>query len=229
MHAAGVDCMDEAIQVDPSLGQQVLSLADPGCDDPSALGELACQTAMHRTCAQAGAMAALASAGNVWDTALQLISERPPTAMAGVPAGAEGASLTVACTPIQHESKAITFRELAGYHESCSWQDPLSSGCTAAAHRFCLELGWNTGMIFDVTARPWVSCFDAERIETVPRSTLGAACDADVTSGGCRMAASAFCQTRGLGGGVIEELPSASSAEVHCFSASVIGVWPYEP
>lgn len=227
-HARGVDCLEEAIQEDPSAGQLVLTNLSPTCRADGDLASLGCATAMHRVCAQAGAIESLDEATDLWDMAVQLVSGRPPIPLAGVPAGSDAEGLTVACTPIDHESLALTFDDLRVHHADCDERAPLGGGCTAATHRFCNSRGYTSGAVFDVTARAWISCFDAELQADVPRAELGAPCSDDALGAGCRLQASAWCQTRGYSAGLIQELPS-DALTVHCFSAPLVDRWSWSP
>lgn len=230
LETLGASCADQAIQVDPSAGQFALSNQQPTCSSKSALDSAACLSAQHRTCAQLGTVNALDSASNLADTVLQLIGNRPPVALAGVPTAATTSTVSLACMPIEHESLATTYEELSRrFHEGCVGDGVAASvPCAAAAHRFCVEKGWTSGQIFEVTSRPWVSCFDADLVSTVAQSALSG-CSSSWTSGDCRIAVSGFCQTKGYGGGLIQEQPSSTTAEIHCFEPSTTATWKWNP
>lgn len=230
LETLGATCSSDAIQVDPSSGQFALSNQQPSCNSKTALDSAACLSAQHRTCAQLGTMSALDSASNLADTVAQLIGNRPPVALAGVPTAATSSTVSLACMPIEHESLATTYEELSRrFHEGCVGDSVASSlSCAAAAHRFCSEKGWTSGQIFEVTSRPWVSCFDADLVMSVSQSALSG-CSTSWTSGDCRIAVSAFCQSKGYGGGLIQELPNSTTAEVHCFVPSTTATWKWNP
>ncbi|MBN9687524.1 LamG domain-containing protein [Corallococcus sp. NCSPR001] len=231
MTAHGANCREEAIQHTPSAGQFVLSAQAPACNGASALNSAACLSAMHRACAQRGAGDALANSTNTWDTILQLVSNRPPISLAGVPVASTATDLTVACAPIQHESVAVTFEELTRIHAGCTDERGVTSThCAAAAHRFCNSQGWTTGQVFEVTSRPWVGCFNSGLQTNVEKSALGPVSNlGDYTAPGSRLEVSQWCRTQGYGAGVVQEIPSATQAHVHCFQPSVTAPWRYLP
>lgn len=229
LNTYGVSCLDDAIQEDPGSGQFYMAHQQPTCNGPEDLGTLECASAFHRTCAQRGAIDALDSASNVYDTALQLISSRPPVSLAGVPVSSTSSSVTVACAPIAHHSMAVTFEELARQHDGCrSDKDTMSTQCMAASHRWCNALGWTTGSIFEVTSRPWMACFDTDLQQDVAASTLGPACSGSFVSGDCKKEVSTWCVNQGFDGGLIQETPSSSTAHVHCFEAASVVPWAWK-
>ncbi|NBC44014.1 LamG domain-containing protein [Corallococcus exiguus] len=231
MTAHGANCREEAIQHTPSAGQFVMSSQAPACNGTSALNSAACLSAMHRACAQRGAGDAMASSTNTWDTIMQLVSNRPPISLAGVPVASTATDLTVACAPIQHESVAVTFEELTRIHAGCTDERGVTSThCTAAAHRFCNGQGWTTGQVFEVTSRPWVGCFNSGLRTDVEKSVLGPVSNlGDYTAPGSRLEVSQWCRTQGYGAGVVQEIPSATKAHVHCFQPAVTASWRYLP
>ncbi|WP_224247845.1 LamG domain-containing protein [Hyalangium gracile] len=231
MSTLGADCKEAAIQEEPTLGQFVMSHQFPGCNSVSALGSQACAAAMHRVCAQRGADDALSSATNFYETLQQVIGNRPPISLVGVPSSATATEVNVACAPIQHESLAVTFEELARKHSGCADERSISSThCTAAARRWCTSLGWTTGQIFEMTSRPWVGCFNSGLRQNVPWSQLGpASSTGNFAAAASRLEVSAWCQTRGYGAGVVQEIPSATEALVHCFQPSVTRPWRFMP
>nr|WP_233585286.1 LamG domain-containing protein [Corallococcus sp. CA054B] len=231
MTAHGANCREEAIQHTPSAGQFVMSAQAPACNGTSALNSAACLSAMHRACAQRGAGDALANTSNTWDTIMQLVSNRPPISLAGVPVTSTATDLTVACAPIQHESVAVTFEELARIHAGCTDERGVTSThCTAAAHRFCNSQGWTTGQVFEVTSRPWVGCFNSGLRTDVEKSVLGPVSNlGDYTAPGSRLEVSQWCRTQGYGAGVVQEIPSATKAHVHCFQPAATAPWRYLP
>ncbi|MEZ4294054.1 MAG: LamG domain-containing protein, partial [Polyangiaceae bacterium] len=169
----------------------------------------------------------LDSAANLEDTVSQLVSERPPISMAGVAYDSGAAGATVACTPIDHESVAVTYAELNRYHGGCKDD---SSSCDTAAHRFCQDLGWTTGLVFERTSRPWVNCFDADKILSVAKSSLAADCQQGKwTSLACQKSMNQKCQSQGYDAGVRQELVSGTNAEIHCFDAASLQTWKYTP
>lgn len=225
----GSDCRDEAIQEDPSAGQLVLASQWPTCESASALGTTACAAALHRLCAQRGAMDALDSTTNLANTVSQLISNRPPISLSGVPVRATSSALTVACAPLENDSLALTFEELARFHSGCSSDSAAMSGeCSAATHRFCASLGWTSGHIMELTTRPWVSCFDADWEGDVSVSALGTGCSSSPTSGDCRMGISQWCQGRGYGGGILQEIPASGVLNIACFQAAAQAEWKFK-
>jgi hypothetical protein len=227
----GSDCKDEAIQVSPTGGQFGMNQQQPGCNAYAALGTQACASAMHRVCAQRGANDALATSTNVYETIQQLIGNRPPISLLGVPAGATTTDVSVACAPIQHQSLAVTFEELARRHAGCTDERVAQSfDCSAAVHRWCNGLGWTTGQIFETTTRPWVGCFNAGLIQDVPKDQLGPASNAgNFTSADSKLEVSRWCQGRGYGAGVVQELGAGSIANVHCFQPAVTVPWKFTP
>jgi len=231
MSSHGADCRDEAIQETPSAGQFGMSQQQPACNTYAALGTLACASAMHRVCAQRGANDALATTTNTYETIQQLIGNRPPISLLGALAGATTTDVTVACAPIQHESLGVTFEELARKHAGCVDERVAQSfDCSAAVHRWCNSLGWSTGQIFEVTSRPWVGCFNSGLIQDVAKDLLGPASSAgNFSSTDSKLEVSRWCQTRGYGAGVAQELGAGSQANVHCFQPAVTVPWKLNP
>ncbi|MFY0566015.1 LamG domain-containing protein [Archangium lansingense] len=227
----GADCKEAAIQEEPTGGQFVMNQQHPSCNGLSTLGSQACAVSMHRVCAQRGADDALSSATNFYETLQQVIGNRPPISLLGVPASATSTEVGVACAPIQHQSLGVTFEELARSHAGCTDDRvSMSSDCTAAAHRWCQGLGWTTGMIFEMTSRPWVGCFNSGLIQDVARSQLGPVSNAgSLTSAESRLEVSKWCQARGYGAGVVQEVPSTTTAHVHCFQPAVTQSWKFVP
>lgn len=228
-HGAG--CPSDAIKQAPSAGQFVLNQQQPACNTGSALGGIACATAMHRVCAQRGAIDALSSTRNLAETIRQLISNRPPISLSGVPTGLSGNDASIACTPLYNQSLAVTFAELAQRHGGCSDDRAVSSlDCSAATHRFCNEHGFSSGQIFELTTRPWVSCWNSDLIEDVSKDRLGPACaSGNFTSPDARIEISRYCQARGFGGGVIQELGAGTVAHIHCFQPAASATWRLRP
>ncbi len=227
----GSDCLDDAIQVTPSAGQFGMSQQHPSCNSYAALGSQACSSSMHRVCAQRGANDALANSTNTYETIQQLIGNRPPISLLGVPASATTTEVSVACAPIQHQSLAVTFEELTRQHAGCAderaWQD---TACAAAVHRWCNALGWTTGQLFEMTSRPWVGCFNSGLIQDVPKDQLGPASNTgNFASPDSRLEVSRWCQARGYDAGVIQELGNGTIAHVHCFRAAVRVPWKFTP
>ncbi|ATB30566.1 hypothetical protein MEBOL_004027 [Melittangium boletus DSM 14713] len=226
----GADCKEAAIQEEPTSSQFVMNQQHPDCNGVSALGTEACAVAMHRVCAQRGADDALASATNFYDTLQQVVGNRPPISLLGVPASASATEVNVACAPIQHESLAVTYEELTRRHAECTDERvSQSTACSAAIHRWCNSLGWTTGQLFEMTSRPWVGCFNSGLIQDVPRQQLGTASSTSVTSAESRLEVSKWCQARGYGAGVVQELGSGSVAQVHCFKPAVTRPWKFAP
>lgn len=228
-HGAG--CKAAAIRVGPSAGQFVLNQQQPACSSQGALGGIACATAMHRVCAQRGTGDALASTRNLAETVRQLISNRPPIALSGVPTAASSTDASIACTPLYNESLAVTFAELAARHGGCSDDRAVSSlDCAAATHRFCNELGFSSGQIFELTSRPWVSCWNSDLIEDVNKDRLGPTCSSgNFMAAEARIEISRYCQSRGFGAGVIQELGAGTVAHIHCFQPASTTTWKLRP
>lgn len=227
----GADCRDEAIQVDPSSVQFAVNQQWPTCDDSTDLNTLGCASAQHRLCAQRGAIDALDSTTNLANTVSQLISNRPPISLGGAPQAATSTTLTVACEPLENETLAVTYEELSRrYHAGCTSElVAMGTECSAAVHRFCNGLGWTTGMLVESTTRPWVSCFDSDWQGDVATSTLGTNCTSNVTTGACRLEIGQYCKNKGFGGGVLQEMPSGSTAHIHCFVPSTVATWKFKP
>lgn len=222
----GADCIEDAVQEVPTGPQFDLTAQHPGCNQTSALGSSSCATAFHRVCAQRGTLDALANTTNVWNTVSQLISDRPPISLAGVAAAASGNLVDVACAPIENESYAVEFSALARWHEGCLHEQvAMDTTCSAASHRFCNSLGWSTGTIFELTTRPWVSCFESGLVQMVDRTSLGCP-GSDWTSSTCRLGISAWCQGRGYDAGLIQEA-QPNQAEVHCFDGALVQTWEF--
>ncbi|MBL9006526.1 MAG: LamG domain-containing protein [Myxococcales bacterium] len=228
-HGAG--CSADAVKKAPSAGQFILNQQQPACASGSALGGIACATAMHRVCAQRGAIDSLASTRNLAETIRQLISNRPPISLSGVPTGLSGNDATIACTPLYNHSLAVTFAELAQRHGGCSDDRAVSSlDCLAASHRFCNDHGFSSGQIFELTTRPWVSCWNSDLIEDVSKDRLGPACGSgNFTSTEARIEISRYCQARGFGSGVIQELGAGTVAHIHCFQPAATATWRLRP
>ncbi|MCE9672868.1 LamG domain-containing protein [Myxococcus stipitatus] len=231
MTSPGADCRSQAIQETPSAGQFGMSQQQPACNTYAALGSLACASSMHRVCAQRGASDALATSTNTWQTIQQLIGNRPPISLFGVLSAATATDVSVACGPIQHESLGVTFEELSRFHAGCV-DERVSQGfdCQAAVHRFCNSLGWTTGQLFEMTSRPWAACFNASLIQDVPKDQLGPASNAGAfASTDSKLEVSRWCQARGHGAGVVQELGVGVQANVHCFQPAVTVPWKLNP
>ncbi len=223
----GANCIGEAIKNDPTPVQRVMNQQQPECNGSGKLGSAACTSAMHRLCAQQGASAALDSAQNLSNTVTQLVSERPPVAMAGVVASYTTTNATVACTPIEHENQAVTYQELNRHHSGCTDD---ASNCDTAAHRFCDDLGWDTGIVFERTTRPWVNCFNAGKIISVAKTSLVSACQQNNwTSASCQVSMNQACKAQGYDAGVLQEVTGGTMAQIHCFDAAAMPVWTYAP
>ncbi|WP_163777226.1 LamG-like jellyroll fold domain-containing protein [Myxococcus vastator] len=231
MSSHGADCKEAAIQGDPTEGQFGMSQQHPDCDSQSALGSTACTVSMHRVCAQRGASHALDNSRNILETIQQLVGNRPPISLMGVPASADATTVNVACGPIQHQGLAVTFEELARKHDGCADDRAAqSTACSAASRRWCSDRGWTSGQFFELTTRPWVACFNSGLIQNVPREQLGPAATAgNLTSAAARLEFSAWCQQRGYGAGIVQELPSSTTAEVHCFHPAATVPWRFNP
>jgi len=231
MTSPGADCRSQAIQETPSAGQFGMSQQQPACNAYATLGSLACASSMHRVCAQRGASDALATSTNTWQTLQQLIGNRPPISLFGALSAATATDVSVACGPIQHESLGVTFEELSRFHAGCV-DERVSQGfdCQAAVHRFCNSLGWTTGQLFEMTSRPWAACFNASLIQDVPKDQLGPASNAGAfASTDSKLEVSRWCQARGHGAGVVQELGAGVQANVHCFQPAVTVPWKLNP
>lgn len=231
MSSHGANCKDAAIQGAPTEGQFGMSQQHPDCNSQSALGSTACTVSMHRVCAQRGAIHALDNSRNLLETIQQLVGNRPPISLMGVPASADANTVNVACGPIQHQALAVTFEELARKHNGCTDDRAAqSTACSAASRRWCGERGWTSGQFFELTTRPWVACFNSGLIQNVPRAQLGpASTSGNLTSAAARLEFSAWCQQRGYGAGIVQELPSSTTAEVHCFHPAATVPWRFNP
>ncbi|MCK8500414.1 LamG domain-containing protein [Myxococcus fulvus] len=231
MTSPGADCLDTAIQETPTEGQFGMSQQLHLCNSYAALGTRACSSAMHRVCAQRGAHDALANSTNVLETIQQLIGNRPPISLLGVLAGANATDVNVACGPIQHESVAVTFEELSRLHGLCTDERVAQTlDCGAATHRWCNKLGWTTGQIFEVTSRPWVGCFNSGLIQDVPKDQLGPVSNSGAfMTTDSKLEVSRWCQARGYGAGVVQELGLGYLAQVHCFQPAVTVPWKINP
>ena len=156
----------------------------------------------------------------------QLISSRPPVALAGVPITSSSETLTVGCIPIAHQSVAVEFDWLSQIDSDCANEDTvMSSSCTSAISQFCNTLGWTTGLVFELTSRPWVSCFNSGLREQVDIAQLGV--DDDLFSAETRLDISQWCISQGFGAGLIQTVFSNDMVEVHCFKPSVSVNWSY--
>jgi hypothetical protein len=99
---------------------------------------------------------------------------------------------------------------------------PSTAGATA--------WGWTTGQLFELTSRPWVGCFNSGLIQDVPKDQLGPASNAgSFTSADSKLEVSRWCQARGYGAGVIQELGAGVNANVHCFQPAVTVPWKFNP
>jgi hypothetical protein len=102
--------------------------------------------------------------------------------------------------------------------------------CAAASHRFCNDLGWSSGQIFELTGRPWVSCWNSDLIEDVNKDRLGPSCSAgNFTASEARIEISRYCQGRGFGAGLIQELGAGTVAHIHCFQPASTTTWKLRP
>ncbi|WP_342375395.1 LamG domain-containing protein [Myxococcus stipitatus] len=231
MISPGADCLDEAIQETPTEGQFGMSQQAFQCNSYAALGSRACASAMHRVCAQRGAHDALANSTNVFETIQQLIGNRPPISLLGALAAATSTEVSVACAPIQHESVAVTFEELARLHTLCTDDRAAQTfDCTAAAHRWCNNLGWTTGQIFEVTSRAWVGCFNSGLVMDVTKDQLGPASNSGAfMNTDSKLEVSRWCQARGYGAGVVQELGSGYLVQTHCFQPAATVPWKINP
>lgn len=131
---------------------------------------------------------------------------------------------TVACVPLSQESVAVTFEELARMHHACAHDlNADSIKCASASSRFCESIGWSTGLIFEVTSRAWIVCFDALLIERVKESELGGNCREQSWTGvECKLKTSEWCQQWGYDAGIIQEVVNGTIAEVHCFNGYLV-------
>ena len=175
------------------------------------------------------------------------MGSRPLVSMVGVPfhlihltdgdekkKGSTEDAVEVACAPKVHHSSAVEFSALEQLSDGCTNEQNINSKeCLMASHRFCDNLGWSTGMIFQMTTRPWVSCFNSDRILQVSLmndvlvSSSCAAVEEDgdyywSASPGCLIAVSQVCQLHGYDAGIFQELllSESNTVEIHCFQAA---------
>mmetsp|Transcript_37117 Transcript_37117/g.89970 ORF Transcript_37117/g.89970 Transcript_37117/m.89970 type:complete len:947 (+) Transcript_37117:228-3068(+) len=234
----GTSCIDQATTDTPTIGHSVLSLQHPGCDDVSKSNTEACQRALHRVCANTGATHALSSATNLWRTIQQLIGQRPPVSLAGVVTDVPSISAdnlaSVACLPMPQESKAVTFEELSNFDPGCSSEKfSHTTQCLSATKRFCRRMGWDTGMIFEVSTRAWVTCFQADEILALPESTFEECMYGNQDDYQCRFVISSFCKSKGYDAGLYQERfgnpVDGGTMQIHCFHASTVDDYPFRP
>lgn len=229
----GADCIEEAIQDEPSAGQYLLSHQSPKCTGRDAVGSVHCASALHRVCAQQGASNVLSSATNFLRAVRQLIGGRPPVSMAGVVVDESSGSATVACTPLPQETVSITFAELArDYEASCVDERVVSSiSCLTASMRLCNDLGWTTGKVFEVTSQAWVVCFIADYIEFVSGTEVGGGCSTgDWESSECMFGVSSWCRRQGYDAGLIQrQTQTDEKTQVHCFYSNSESQFSFMP
>uniref|UniRef100_A0A7S2XPN4 LamG-like jellyroll fold domain-containing protein n=1 Tax=Attheya septentrionalis TaxID=420275 RepID=A0A7S2XPN4_9STRA len=225
----GADCAMEAIQDSPTAGQYHLSHQEPGCKSSAELGSLPCIRAGHRVCAQHVADAYLAANQNNPDAVNQVVSDRPPVSMAAVPVSTTADHATLACTPTNHESLPIDFADLAAHDSSCTGERVADTiACLSAAHHFCSSIGWTTGTIFEVTSRPWITCFRADLVASVDHNSELYGCDQGMwTTTNCRISISKWCRTKGYDGGIAQGLQIDNQVRVHCFYAAAVLTLPF--
>jgi hypothetical protein len=75
-----------------------------------------------------------------------------------------------------------------------------------------------------------VGCFNSRLIQDVLRSQLGPVSNSgSLTSAESRLEVSNWCQARGYGARAVHEVPSATTAHVHCFQPAVTQSWKFVP
>ena len=225
----GTQCITTAIKDAPTMGQYVLSNQDPGCDSPMNAISTPCLRAYHRVCAQVGTSHALSSVTNLWKTIKQLVGFGPPVSLAGYVTATIGNVAKVSCAPMPQKSVAVTFGELKQFHSGClNDRQAHQTSCLSASHRFCQTIGWDTGIIFEVTTRAWITCFQADKIlEASDR--IRTECGPDQNdSNGCRFQVNALCQDEGYDAGLLNESPQSDDVKVHCFHASSTDMYDFQ-
>lgn len=230
-YALGADCEKRAI-TDSPVRPFSMSVEAPACTGKEQLNSIACQLAMHRGCAERGVRDAFSSMANLRDTILQVISRtRPPVSLAGVPVSSTTTEVTVGCVPIRHQSVAVEFEWLGKLDSGCTHElVMMSPNCTEAVRAFCVSQGWTTGQVFEVTSRPWVSCFNSGFRDIIDIQKLPLSRTDDPNSPDARLKVSQWCLGRGFGAGLIQSgISGENMVHVHCFEPSVTITWPYLP
>lgn len=215
--------MNDAIQDSPTIGQRALSNHDLECDGTAKANTVACQKALHRVCAQSGTRHALSLANNLWRVIKQLACQRPQVSLAGVITETVGNIAMSSYAPMPQESFAVTLEELQRLHSRCLRDDrAYQTPGLSASILFCQSMGWDTGMIFEVSTRAWVSCFKADEILEIADSAAIGCGVGQRNSNQCRFQVSTYCQSKAYDAGVIQEaLEEESDAlVVHCFYAT---------
>lgn len=226
----GSNCERDAI-TDPLARTFTMTAEASTCNSQDKLNTVACQSAIHRGCAELGVSNALGSRVNIQGTISQIISSRPPIALAGVPVSSTTTDLTVGCIPINHHSVAVEFEWLAQIDDKCVNEDTImSANCISAISSFCNTLGWSTGTMFEVTSRPWISCFESSFEQKVDISLLGKGSrSGDLSLPESRLEVSQWCTSKGYGAGLIQSRVLDNMVSVHCFDPSVVVTWSYNP
>eukprot|EP00927_Polykrikos_kofoidii_P071078 TRINITY_DN67410_c0_g1_i1.p1 TRINITY_DN67410_c0_g1~~TRINITY_DN67410_c0_g1_i1.p1 ORF type:complete len:901 (+),score=113.92 TRINITY_DN67410_c0_g1_i1:62-2764(+) len=157
--AFGADCLG-SINYIPNGMQREASHQHPLCT--SATNSIPCLSAYHALCANKGAEVDVAHTkaqlGSSLDVKVPMFGRK-----------IDGLS-SIACGPLEHKSRAVEWWELTKEAEQCKNADQADTpACNLAYTKFCagLNLGFNAGALFEVTARAWVTCFTG---------TLAAAC-----------------------------------------------------
>lgn len=227
--ALGADC-GGSISYHPTATQFQLTRQHPQCT-PAAMHTFACVSAIHKVCANHVAQL-MKAAGSSNDALGALTPPGPPVSMAGALVAMNGnESAQIACSPFaDHLSVPVEWRLMNQYDSRCRYltdHSDESTFCNLAAHVFCeaARPGRNvaqTGLVFEVDARAWVSCFDAEQVLvvnfTTAASTALSPCAQSPGAVACHEAASSACAAEGHDAGVVQKI-DATMAEVHCFNA----------
>jgi len=224
--AFGSQSCDAAITYHPSSTQYELGMQIKECTAET-MHTMACYAAMHRVCANLVAMKAK-EAGTPNSLLGALTPPGPPVSMAGVPVSiahhGDHDTVAVACSPADHHlSVPVDWRMMTEYHPGCS---PLTDHaspavyCNLASHIFCQKAFGDdpasaTGVIFEVDARAWVSCFTAGKVLELPATSVPVC--SDLESSSCQYALASSCTAAGFDGGVLQSADPA--LKVHCFDA----------
>jgi hypothetical protein len=91
-------------------------------------------------------------------------------------------------------------------------------------------MGWDTGVIFEVTTRAWVTCFQADEVIEVPVSTSVYCRLENPNDYECRFEVSSFCKSKGYDAGLIQEFVvgvNGDALQIHCFHASTLEEYPF--
>lgn len=221
--AMGSQVCDGQISYHPTSSQYELSMQLKECTAAS-LHTCGCYAAIHRVCANLVAMKQKES-GVSNDLLGALTPPGPPVSMAGVPVAlnADASMVSVACNPFEaHLSVPVDWRVMTMYNQQClSTTDHSTPAlpCTMAAHIFCKEEMQSpnaTGIIFEVDARAWITCFETFGVIKLQQNQLQAC--GEISSIGCQFEVAAACRRANFDGGLIQSM-TAVEVTVHCFNA----------